>query len=108
MPRDSSTREKLVEEIERWIEGNPNPYAKAAFYGDDEVSRIVEDLYRRWEKSGCKGAPLDYATMEELRVLAAKAYEYRNARPGMALNLLRTKKRIFEEMYDRAVFGGTG
>ncbi len=72
-------RRRLIEEIERWVEGNPNPYAKAAFYGDKEVFKILNELYKRWEEAGCKGTPLDYATIEELRVLAMKAQQYRNA-----------------------------
>jgi len=99
-------RRKLIEEIERWIEGNPNPYAKAAFYGDDEVAKIVEDLYRRWEANGFKGMPLDYATIDELRILAAKACEYRNAGSGVMIKILRARRRnIFEEMISRSVMG---
>ncbi|MEN3000070.1 MAG: hypothetical protein ABDH61_05810 [Acidilobaceae archaeon] len=48
---------------------------KAAFYSDPEVSRILEELTRRWEKEG-RGIPLDYATEEELEELYRRAMRY--------------------------------
>ncbi len=102
-------RKKFILEIERWIEKNPNPYAKAAFYSDDDVVRIVEELYRRWQENNFKGMPLDYATLEELRMLAAKAYEYRNAGPNLGIGKSKYEsKDIFDEVYRRAVLGESG
>ncbi len=99
-------RRKLILDIERWVEKNPNPYAKAAFYGDDVVVSIVEELYKRWQDNGFKGTPLDYATLEELRVLASKAYEYRNAGPSKGIGRSKYEgKDIFDEIYRRAVMG---
>ena len=106
MAVEEEERKKLILEIERWIEKNPNPYAKAAFYGDDEVVEIVERLYRRWCDNGFKGTPLDYATIEELRILASKAYEYRNAGPSKGIGKSKYESRdIFDEIYRRAVMG---
>ncbi len=72
-------REKLIREIEIYVECNPNVYAKAAFYGDPEVKRILEEVYRRWEEAGQIGEPLDYATIDELQLLASKAARYKDA-----------------------------
>jgi len=44
-----------------------------AFYSDREVVTIMDEVYSRWEESGRIGEPLDYATDEELEVLAKKA-----------------------------------
>ncbi|RLG74474.1 MAG: hypothetical protein DRO12_06790 [Thermoprotei archaeon] len=72
-------REKLIREIEMYVECNPNVYAKAAFYGDPEVRKILEEVYRRWEESGQRGEPLDHATIDELRLLASRAARYKGA-----------------------------
>ncbi len=58
------------------IEEHNDPWVKAAFYGDPKVAKIVEELYKRWEKAGFKGVALDYATLEELKLLASKAQRY--------------------------------
>ncbi len=101
-----SERKKLILEIERWVEKNPNPYAKAAFYSDDKVAEIVEKLYIRWQSNGFKGMPLDYATIEELRILASKALEYRNAGPSYVFKRSKFEsKDIFDDIYRRAVLG---
>ncbi len=44
-----------------------------AFYSDREVVAIMDGVYARWEESGRIGEPLDYATDEELEILARKA-----------------------------------
>ncbi len=80
-------RKQLIDEIERWVEYNPNPYARIAFYSDRDVERVLMDLYRRWEEAGCKGAPVDYASLDELRFLAFKARQYRNADASVMLGL---------------------
>ncbi len=72
-------RERLIREIEIYVEYNPNVYAKAAFYSDPEVRRILEEVYRRWEEAGRVGIPLDYATIDELQLLASKAARYKDA-----------------------------
>ncbi|MCX8195779.1 MAG: hypothetical protein N3F67_01675 [Acidilobaceae archaeon] len=57
------------------IEDNRSPWVKAAFYSDPDVSRILEELTKRWEREG-RGIPLDYATEEELEELYRKAASY--------------------------------
>ncbi|RLG77572.1 MAG: hypothetical protein DRO12_01850 [Thermoprotei archaeon] len=66
-------------EIESNVDYNPNNYAKAMFYADEEVMAILDKLYERWEEHGRKGVPLDYATIDELRVLYYKSRLYRDA-----------------------------
>lgn len=106
MVSEDRERKRLILEIERWIEYSPNIYAKAAFYGDDEVVEIVERLYKRWQDNGCRGVPLDYATIEELRILAAKAQQYRNATLAQALKRSRYEESsVFEEAYFRSLGG---
>mgnify|MGYP000029315830 CR=1 FL=1 len=72
-----SSRKDLIREIEENIEENFNAMVKAAFYSDPEVEQIVMELYKRWEAHGYRGVPLDYASLEELEILAIKARYYR-------------------------------
>ncbi|MEL9929504.1 MAG: hypothetical protein QXJ51_05100 [Sulfolobales archaeon] len=74
-----SSIEDLKKIIINSIEENKDPLVKAAYYSDKDVSSIVSRLIDRWEKSGYRGVPLDYATYEELRILASKAEFYRDA-----------------------------
>ena len=55
------------------MELSADPWRKMAFYSDREVVAIMDEVYARWEESGRIGEPLDYATDEELEVLAKKA-----------------------------------
>lgn len=71
--------EELKRKIISIIEENKDPIVKAAFYSDEKVSEIMRRLLSEWEKSGYKGSPIDYATIDELRVLADKAEFYRDA-----------------------------
>jgi len=71
------SRKDLIKEIEENIEENLNTMVKAAFYSDPEVERIVMELYKRWESHSYRGIPLDYASMDELELLALKARYYR-------------------------------
>lgn len=68
--------ESLKRKIEELIETNRFSWRKSAFYSDPEVAPIIERLYERWEASGRAGRPLDYADLDELRVLADKAERY--------------------------------
>ena len=61
--------------ILKYIEENKSPWVKAAFYSDPDVSRLLEELTKRWEREG-RGMPLDYATEEELEELYNKAMKY--------------------------------
>ena len=73
-----SRREILIKEIEENIEENRNAMVKAAFYSDPEVSELVLELYKRWELNNYRGAPLDYASLNELEFLALKARYYKD------------------------------
>ncbi len=68
--------ELLKRKIEELIESNRFSWRKSAFYSDPEVAPIIERLYERWEASGRQGKPLDYADLDELRLLADKAERY--------------------------------
>ncbi len=74
----------LKRKVIELIDESHNQWAKMAFYGDPEVSAILEVVYDRWEKAGNTGYPIDHATREELEVLASKAERYRNAGPEVA------------------------
>ena len=80
-------------EIESNVDYNPNNYAKAMFYADEDVAEIMERLYERWEKNSREGTPLDYATVEELRILYYKSRIYRDA--------------TGEDLISVAVYGGS-
>ncbi len=68
----------LKREITSLIDDNVDVNVKAAFYGDPEVSTILDNLYKRWESNNNKDEPLDYATMDELKLLVSKARFYYN------------------------------
>ncbi|AEM39363.1 hypothetical protein Pyrfu_1506 [Pyrolobus fumarii 1A] len=55
------------------ILSNMSPWHSALFYADEEVSRILQELYNRWEQNDRRGEPLDYAKDDELELLLAKA-----------------------------------
>ena len=93
-------RHRYIIEIEMFVEMNPNIYAKAAFYSDPEVRSILETLYNRWEQHNRKDDPLAYATIEELKILARKAYQYKDANASILM-----QGSIFEEMAYRAMRG---
>ncbi len=76
--------EDLKRKVIELIDESHNQWAKMAFYGDPEVSSILENVYTRWERSGSNGYPIDYATKEELEILVSKAERYRNAGPEVA------------------------
>ncbi len=67
------SREAMIKEIINRVEESVDEWRKAAFYSDEEVTQLLENLYRRWEGAGMSGIPLDYATDEELKVLYDKA-----------------------------------
>ena len=90
-------RERLRREIEINIEENVNNWVKVAFYSDPDVASITDKLYRRWEESGREGSPLDYATLDELRVLAAKSRVYRDVNPSLVLRAFMKGEDVQEE-----------
>lgn len=67
--------EDLKKKIIDLVDGSRDPWRKVAFYSNQVVSDILTKLYDRWEKSGRKGTPLDYATKDELDIL----YKYAKA-----------------------------
>ncbi|MEM3832179.1 MAG: hypothetical protein QW128_01080 [Thermoprotei archaeon] len=69
---------ELKKEIVSLIDDNTDVNVKAAFYGDPEVTKILDNLYERWESNNNKNEPLDYATIDELRILTMKARFYYN------------------------------
>lgn len=71
-----SERERLVRELISLIEDNDVAWRKAAFYSDPEVEPIYDRLIEAWGAAGEKGAPLDYASEDELRVLVSVARKY--------------------------------
>ncbi len=80
------TLEELKRRIIMLIDESRNVWAKQAFYSDPEVTSILDRIYARWEKEGQKGLPIDYATYDELLILASKAERYRNAGPADVLS----------------------
>ena len=92
------SRERLIREIEMYVDYNPNIYAKIAFYSDSEVQRILENIYKRWEEAGRRGIPLDFATMDELKLLASKALKYKDASARVLLSLDQLDRMAFRSL----------
>jgi hypothetical protein len=90
-------RKSLVESIIANIEDNKNSWVKALFYSDKEVSRIMERLVSEWIKNNMAGEPLDYASIEELEILAEKAEQYRDAPQEAFLRTMLRKSTNTEE-----------
>lgn len=90
--------ERLKREIMINIEENVNSWVKVAFYSDPEVAAITEKLYKRWEKEGNKGDPLDYATLDELRILAFKSKIYKDVNASAVLRAFMKEEKVTEEM----------
>jgi len=71
-------RKSLINVIIANIEENRNDCVKALFYSDKDVSKIMERLLSEWTRNNMRGEPLEYATIEELEILAEKAEHYRD------------------------------
>ena len=76
--------ERLKADILRLIEGREGDWRSTAFYSDPKVSAIVARLHEEWERNGRRGIPLDYATIDELRVMASAASKYMSMSEGAA------------------------
>ena len=63
----------MINDIMTLIDESVDEWRKAAFYADEEVSQLLDDLYVRWEREGRSGIPLDYASNEEIAFLYRKA-----------------------------------
>jgi len=59
----------------------------AALYSDPRVREINERLVERWERSGMKGDPLDYASEAEARILLHLVEQYAFMSPEAARRL---------------------
>lgn len=86
-------RAKLAQQIIDLIEEHRDPWVKAAFYSDPVVDGILKELYSRWERSNRSGAPLDHASLAELKSLAEKARRYSRMSPGEAQRLVLSRSR---------------
>ncbi len=86
--------EEFKRTIIEMIDENRSSWVKAAFYGDPDVAPLLDKIYERWEKARREGEVLDYATYEELRVLASKARHYgrMSDRQAMGIALRRMMK----------------
>lgn len=80
------SRDEMIRELTRIIDESADPWRKTAFYSDPEVQQILNTIYERWESSGEKGIPLDYATDEEIKFLYSKAI---NVRPEDSEDLMK-------------------
>ncbi len=91
MPMDPKEFERMKEEIVRLIDFNQDNWVKAAFFSDEVVEIIMDNLYNKWSQSGEIGRPIDYATEDEVKVLynRAKKYASMNTREAMKLSLSR-------------------
>ncbi len=92
-----SEKEKLRNKILALIDESTNNWAKMAFYSDPKVAAILERVYGVWEQNNRRGLPIDYATIEELKILAKAAEKYKNAGPEVIGMLFREESRI---LYD--------
>lgn len=83
--------ELSVEEYKRtiieMIDENKSSWVKAAFYGDPDVAPLLDKIYERWEKAEREGEVLDYATYEELKILASKARHYGHMSDRQAMGI---------------------
>ncbi len=86
-------KEKLKNKILTLIDESTNNWAKMAFYSDPKVATILERVYGEWEQNNRRGLPIDYATLEELQVLAKAAERYKNAGPEVIGMLFRSESK---------------
>ncbi len=101
------SRESKISDILRMIDDNPSNWKKAAFYSDDEILPLLEDLQRRWEESNNEGIPIDYATDEELDLLLAKARKYYYMSEAEAVSLVMARQQGLRREPDRGEQGGS-
>ncbi|NAZ26559.1 MAG: hypothetical protein GU348_00195 [Thermogladius sp.] len=66
----------LKSEIVKLIDESRDVEVKMAFYSDERVQSIMDRLNKEWERNGYKGIPLDYATVDEIKMLNALAKYY--------------------------------
>lgn len=87
-PLIGKNAEELKRRITMLIDDSTNNWAKIAFYSDPNVAHILDLVYGRWEQNNRKGLPIDYATIDELRILVHAAEKYKNAGPEVVSRLM--------------------
>lgn len=91
------SRERLKEKIITLIDDSMNNWAKMAFYSDSNVARILDEVYKRWESNSRRGLPIDYASYEELQILASAAEKYKNAGPEVLSRIMFSDRDVRSE-----------
>ncbi len=76
MPLSEKELNKMREEIVRLIDYNNDNWIKAAFFSDEVVEVIMENLYNKWSENGELGRPIDYAGEDEVKILLKRAKKY--------------------------------
>lgn len=77
------------------MDESSDPWVKVSFYSDDVVTKILDRVYDRWVKSGCRGEPITYLTDDELEELYLRSN-----------NTLSSNQSTFiESMLLRAIYG---
>lgn len=94
--------EKMKEELVGLIEMHKSSWVKAAFFGDEDVDRLMKSLYSRWEATGRVGTPLDHASERELEELLRAAKRYASLSDGEAARIV-IKRLLREEGLLRSV-----
>lgn len=87
---------KMKSEIIRLIDMHTDNWVKAAFFSDEAVSKIMEELYDRWSKGGERGMPIDYAVESELEILHEKALEYASMTTEKAMMIVLNRMNVNE------------
>uniref|UniRef100_A0A7C4HCM2 Uncharacterized protein n=1 Tax=Staphylothermus marinus TaxID=2280 RepID=A0A7C4HCM2_STAMA len=74
MEKKEDKKRKIIDLIDKSNKQGP----KIAFYSDQHVSSLMNELYKRWKDNGERGIPLDYATDNEIESLYNMAVKYSN------------------------------
>lgn len=74
--------DEMKREIIQLIDESREAVYKIAFYAKPEVQSILDEVFKRWEKAGYVGRPIDYATREELEILYKIAKKISAMSPG--------------------------
>jgi len=77
------------------VDESSDPWVKVSFYSDEVVTKILDRVYDRWVKSGCRGEPITYLTDDELEELYIRS------------NTVTTSNQLtfIENMLSRAIYG---
>jgi hypothetical protein len=99
--RRKPSRREYINFIEAYIERG-NEWVRAAFYSDPDVENILNLLYERWQASGGRGEPIDYATDEEIEALYQIARRYASLTPYEAYTIYMRRLAEREEKGENA------